>query len=209
VDNGFGSETAKIIHMEQVACFKTCYELLLISGLLKKPGYLAFSPRIIRMTFFLKQLISLILPVTVLIIIPWWIEPDLTVHHTAGLIFGFFLIIIGLSIMIWTISTFILIGKGTLAPWSPTKKLVVVGIYCHVRNPMIMGVMTVLAGEALAVSSLNILIWTVLFFFINTIYFIVYEEPDLEKKFGEDYREYKRNVYRWIPKLKPYRGIQK
>jgi protein-S-isoprenylcysteine O-methyltransferase Ste14 len=161
------------------------------------------------MKFLLKQLISLILPVTVLIIIPGWIEPHLTVHHLAGLIFGLFLMIIGLSVMVWTISSFILIGKGTLAPWSPPEKLVIVGIYRYVRNPMIMGVLTVLSGESLVFSSRYIMNWTFLFFCINFFYFLVLEEPYLEHKFGEDYLDYKRNVRRWIPKIKPYRGKQK
>lgn len=52
-----------------------------------------------------------------------------------------------------TISTIIRIGKGTLAPWSPTRKLVIGSMYGHVRNPMIMGVLIVLTGEAISIMS--------------------------------------------------------
>jgi protein-S-isoprenylcysteine O-methyltransferase Ste14 len=110
----------------------------------------------------------------------------------------------GLYILIMAISTVIRIGRGTLAPWSPTKKLVTSGMYGYVRNPMITGVFIVLAGESLAMMSLNIFIWTIGFFLLNNIFFYVYEEPDLEKKFGDEYREYKKNVQRWIPKLISY-----
>lgn len=113
---------------------------------------------------------------------------------------------LGLYIMTRTISAFIRIGKGTLAPWSPAKKLITNGMYRHIRNPMIMGVLIVLTGESLAIVSLKILSWAVIFFVLNTVYFLIFEEPGLEKRFGEEYRDYKRNVPRWIPRLKLYQS---
>lgn len=152
----------------------------------------------------LKQVISLILPVTVLILVPLSIEPNISTYSISALLTGLFIVCIGLYIMTMTISTIIRIGKGTLAPWSPTRKLVTGGIYGHVRNPMITGVLIVLTGESIAILSLNIFIWAVIFFIINNIYFVLYEEPDLEKKFGAEYQEYKKNVPRWIPRRKPF-----
>ena len=73
---------------------------------------------------------------------------------------------------------------------------------------MILGVLIVLLGEALIISSENILIWTGSFFMINTIYFIIYEEPNLEKRFGTEYREYKKHVSMWIPRRIPYHPDQ-
>jgi protein-S-isoprenylcysteine O-methyltransferase Ste14 len=95
-------------------------------------------------------------------------------------------------------------GKGTLAPWTPTQKLIIRGPYKYCRNPMISGVLFVLLGEAIVLNSVNILIIAGLFFIINTIYFILFEEPDLNERFGKEYEEYKKNVPRWIPKFKPY-----
>lgn len=66
---------------------------------------------------------------------------------------------------------------------------------------MISGVFFILISEAFYFSSANILIWDGLFFIINTTYFILKEEPDLEKRFGEPYKKYKQEVPRWIPKL--------
>ena len=151
-----------------------------------------------------KQIFSFILPFTVLVIVPLWIEKNRTLQMSVHLFAGLIVILVGLTIMVITISSFIRIGKGTLAPWSPTKKLVVKGLYKYVRNPMILGVFTVLLGEALTLWSKNILAWAGTFFIINTIYFIIYEEPDLEKKFGDDYREYKKHVSRWLPRVTPY-----
>ena len=117
----------------------------------------------------LKNIVSLVLPVTVLVIVPLWIENDWAIHFDLSFICALLLIMLGLLVMVLTISSFIRIGKGTLAPWTPTKKLVIKGLYRYVRNPMILGVLTVLLGEALAVKSENILIWAAAFFIINTI----------------------------------------
>lgn len=152
---------------------------------------------------FTKQLASFILPVTVLIIVPLWIE-DHAMIHMMSLIFGSLLIITGLVLMTLTIAAFIKIGRGTLAPWSPTRKLVIAGLFAYVRNPMILGVWTVLLGESLAILSLRIFIWAIAFFIINTVYFIFSEEPGVEKRFGDEYREYKKNVPRWIPRRTPF-----
>lgn len=106
----------------------------------------------------------------------------------------------GLSLAVWTMLLFANVGKGTLAPWNPTKKLVIVGPYAHVRNPMLSGVITMIFGEALLFSSFGVFVWGLLFFCINTVYFIYSEEPGLERRFGKDYLQYKRNVPRWIPR---------
>jgi protein-S-isoprenylcysteine O-methyltransferase Ste14 len=156
------------------------------------------------MKVIIKNILSLVLPFTVLILVPRWIEKSWTIPSYAHLIVGSALGLIGLSVMAITISSFIRIGKGTLAPWSPTQRLVVTGLYRYVRNPMIMGVATVLLGEAIVFWSLPIIEWAGIFILINTTYFILSEEPGLEKRFGPDYIEYKKHVGRWIPRLTPY-----
>ncbi|HVO73616.1 MAG TPA: isoprenylcysteine carboxylmethyltransferase family protein [Ignavibacteriaceae bacterium] len=151
-----------------------------------------------------KQLFSFILPVTALIIIPILVERNFKPRYMFTTGPGLLLIFAGLILMALTISSFIKIGKGTLAPWSPTKKLVTKGLYAHVRNPMILGVLIILLGESIMFLSVNILAWAVIFFLINNIYFSVSEEPGLEKRFGDEYLNYKKNVPRWIPRLKPF-----
>src|SRR6185369_3815194 len=116
----------------------------------------------------LKQIFSFILPITVLVVVPLFIENNWTINTDPYLFAGAILVLVGLMIMTICISSFIRIGRGTLAPWSPTKKLVIKGFYRYVRNPMILGVLIVLIGEALAFRSLNILIWAGSFFIINT-----------------------------------------
>ena len=152
-----------------------------------------------------KQIISFILPITVLIIVPFNIEPDITVKSIPTLTGGLLLMCLGLYFMFLTISAFIRIGKGTLAPWSPTKKLVITGMYAYVRNPMILGVIMILTGESIAISSLHIFHWDLLFFVLNNVYFGFFEEPGLAHRFGDEYRDYKKHVHRWVPRLKPYK----
>jgi protein-S-isoprenylcysteine O-methyltransferase Ste14 len=102
-------------------------------------------------------------------------------------IIGLLLIGIGLSLMAATIRLFVTIGKGTLAPWNPTERLVVQGVYRYVRNPMISGVFFVLLGEALTAASLPLACWFLVFVVVNAIYIPLVEEPGLAKRFGEEY----------------------
>lgn len=157
----------------------------------------------------IRQIISLILPFTVLVIVPLLIEKDIRIKNLPAFIIGVYVACVGILILILTIAEFIRKGNGTLAPWNPTKRLVKGGLYSYVRNPMIMGVMTVLSGESIALLSKNIFIWTLLFFLINNFYFVWIEEPLLAKKFGKDYLEYKKHVRRWIPRFKSLKKEEK
>jgi protein-S-isoprenylcysteine O-methyltransferase Ste14 len=114
------------------------------------------------------------------------------------------LVVGGFAMWVWTVRLFALIGRGTLAPWDPTERLVVEGPYAHVRNPMITGVLAVLLGEALVFGSTAIAIWAAIFAVVNHVFFIAYEEPAVESRFGDEYRRYKDNVPRWIPRRTPY-----
>jgi len=80
------------------------------------------------------------------------------------------------------------------------------GPYRYVRNPMMIGVMLILLAEALLLQSWGIAIWFVVFLLLNLIYLPRVEEKGLEQRFGEDYRQYKAHVPRWIPRLTPWDG---
>lgn len=118
---------------------------------------------------------------------------------------GLALIGAGLAVWLWTVLLFARVGRGTLAAWDPTSRLVVVGPYRHLRNPMISAVATLLVGEAVFLGSFWILAWAGSFIAINHAYFLLAEEPGLERRFGDEYRAYKRNVPRWLPRREPWR----
>jgi protein-S-isoprenylcysteine O-methyltransferase Ste14 len=117
---------------------------------------------------------------------------------------GAVLIAAGLAVMYRTITLFATAGRGTLAPWDPTDSLVVLGPYRYVRNPMITGVLVILLGEAALFGSVALLAWFAVFFAVNAIWMPLVEEPGLERRFGADYLEYKHNVPRWLPRLRPW-----
>jgi len=152
----------------------------------------------------LRDIFILLFSVTV--IIPYFIyEDDHRIPETIFLkIIGVIIGSAGSFLFFYTVFLFKNIGKGTLAPWSEKQKLVIVGPYRHCRNPMISGVLFILISESLILHSLPILIWAGCFFLINTIYFLISEEPALEKKFGDDYKHYKKHVSRWLPRVTPY-----
>jgi protein-S-isoprenylcysteine O-methyltransferase Ste14 len=121
-------------------------------------------------------------------------------------IVGIICICLGLVLMTATIRLFVSVGKGTLAPWEPPQRLVVRGIYRHVRNPMMSGALFVLLGEAVLAASLPLFCWFAFAWGVYAVYIPLSEEPGLVKRFGEEYRDYKRNVPRWIPRWKPWAG---
>jgi protein-S-isoprenylcysteine O-methyltransferase Ste14 len=131
----------------------------------------------------------------------WGLDPPLSVLPVA---IGVLLIVAGLAVMYGTIRLFSAVGEGTLAPWDPPRRLVLRGPYRHVRNPMIVGVLTVLFGEAALLGSGAVAIWALVFFAVNAVNFPLVEEPQLERRFGDDYATYKRHVPRWIPRLRPW-----
>lgn len=117
---------------------------------------------------------------------------------------GIVLAATGFMFAVWTVRLFLATGKGTPAPWAPPKKLVVRGPYRHVRNPMITSVLVMLGAESLLFGSWHLAIWMLVFYLINNIYFLLVEEPGLEQRFGDNYRRYKTNVPRWIPRRQPW-----
>lgn len=150
----------------------------------------------------------LALPGTVLVLVPallLWASGTLDGPANAlALLVGAVAALIGLSLAVWTARLFVTVGKGTPAPWDPPARLVIQGPYRYVRNPMITAVLLMLLAEALLFGSWPIAYWMVVFAVGNMIYFPLSEEPGLEKRFGEDYRRYKANVPRWVPRLTPW-----
>jgi protein-S-isoprenylcysteine O-methyltransferase Ste14 len=136
--------------------------------------------------------------------------PALIVWRSGGTVgplafVGVPLITLGLALLVSTIRLFASVGRGTLAPWDPTTRLVVSGPYRYVRNPMISGVLFVLLGEAALFSSVELLVWSGAFFVVNAVYFPLVEEPGLARRFGDDYSTYKANVPRWVPRMRPWK----
>ena len=115
-------------------------------------------------------------------------------HHYAGII----LFVIGIMITVSCIVSFAVKGRGTLSPLDPTKKLVISGLYRYSRNPMYVGVMLILIGEAIFFQSSTLVTYLCWVFIAFNIFIFVHEEPRLRKAFGSAYNDYCRKVRRWL-----------
>jgi protein-S-isoprenylcysteine O-methyltransferase Ste14 len=159
-----------------------------------------------------RHLASIILlPFMVVVVVPSWLldsstEVDYRWSGPAPVLvgrgLGLLICAAALLLFVWCVALFARVGRGTLAPWDPTKRLVAVGPYRHIRNPMISAVAALLLGEALYFGSAVLAGWSMLFIVMNHIYFLVLEEPGLERRFGAAYADYKRSVPRWLPRSK-------
>ncbi len=103
---------------------------------------------------------------------------------------------------------FIAVGKGTLVPAVPTEHLVVSGLYRYVRDPMYVGVLSVIVAEAVLFRSRSLLeefaaVWLAMELFVR-----FHEEPKLTRTFSAEYEVYRNQVRRWLPRLRPRHAPQ-
>jgi len=149
-----------------------------------------------------------VLPVTMTILMPRWLcgACVLSMPPLAFAVPALIAFVIGAALFFSTVYLFATVGRGTLAPWDPPARLVVRGPYRFVRNPMISGILFVIVAEALFFRSASIAIWAAAFFVINAIYIPLVEELGLERRFGDEYRAYKRAVPRLLPGLTSLRS---
>jgi protein-S-isoprenylcysteine O-methyltransferase Ste14 len=111
------------------------------------------------------------------------------------------LLAVGAFLWIWSVLHFIR-AKGTPVPVSPPPKLVDTGPYAYTRNPMLSGVFLVLFGIGVMAGSLSLVfVFAPIFVGCSILEFKFIEEPELEKRLGDTYREYKRRTPMLIPKL--------
>jgi protein-S-isoprenylcysteine O-methyltransferase Ste14 len=116
---------------------------------------------------------------------------------------GIFIFVAGVAIYIWCAGDFISKGKGTPAPYDPPKALVAQGLYRFTRNPMYMGVLAIVAGEALFFTSIALVVYALALLVLFHLRVTLYEEPALKRLFGESFDDYCRRVPRWLAFHKP------
>jgi len=95
---------------------------------------------------------------------------------------------------------FIQRGQGTPAPFDAPRRVVAAGPYRFVRNPMYLGGFLVLCGFGLVERSGAIVLFSALWLLVVHIAVVFLEEPDLRRKFGSSYEDYRRAVPRWLPR---------
>lgn len=120
---------------------------------------------------------------------------------------GFGLLILGALIYLICVMEFAVRGRGTPAPIDAPKRLVVGGLYQYVRNPMYVGVLSVVLGWTFLSRSLELLGYAALLALCFHAFIRLYEEPTLAKQFGPEYEAYLASVGRWLPKLPDRRTV--
>ena len=114
---------------------------------------------------------------------------------------GFGLLILGSLIYLICVMEFAVRGRGTPAPIDAPKRLVVTGLYQYVRNPMYVGVLSVVLGWTFLSKSVELLGYAALLALCFHAFIRLYEEPALRKLFGVEYEQYTATVGRWLPRL--------
>jgi protein-S-isoprenylcysteine O-methyltransferase Ste14 len=147
-------------------------------------------------------LFTALVPATVAGWIPWTLRGNAHATPNTALRWLAFLVIgIGVAIYLHTAFWgFALRGRGTPAPIAPPKKLVVEGLHRYVRNPMYIGVLLIVVGQAVLFSSPAIARYAIFVWLAFYLFVLFYEEPALQRKFGDEHREYRQRVPRWIPR---------
>jgi protein-S-isoprenylcysteine O-methyltransferase Ste14 len=117
--------------------------------------------------------------------------------------------VLGFAVALRCVWDFGRTGHGTPAPIAPPKRLVVVGFYRYVRNPMYLGFIAGWIGLWIVFGQANLAaIGVALAVVIGVNLFVrFYEEPTLRKMFGAEYEEYCRNVRRWVPRMSAWEKV--
>jgi protein-S-isoprenylcysteine O-methyltransferase Ste14 len=106
---------------------------------------------------------------------------------------------VGGAIYTWCVWDFAAFGRGTPAPIDAPKRLVVRGLYRYTRNPMYVGVLTVLLGWAFLFQATTVLVYAICVGIFFHLFVVLYEERRLARQFGAEYHNYCRSVGRWLP----------
>lgn len=156
------------------------------------------------MHIFLRNFFFFILqPGVVCGVIPWiiakreWqkiLQQTWTISQYAGVV----VLLTGLSVVIYCVYLFGKVGRGTLSPADPTRRLVTVGVYRYSRNPMYLGVAAILIGQTLMTLSTGMVVYTLLVLALFQVYISGFEEPRLRRDFGTEYENYSALVNRWV-----------
>jgi len=152
---------------------------------------------------FLKvALFTLVVPGSIAVLVPFLLGGDRTVAGGAWLGLAVGLFALGIAIYLRAVWDFAMIGKGTPAPIDAPKRLVVRGIYRYSRNPLYVAMLLVVAGWAALFGTAVPLAYAAGLFVMYSLIIRFHEEPHLTREFGDDYEAYRRQVGRWLPRLR-------
>jgi protein-S-isoprenylcysteine O-methyltransferase Ste14 len=139
-------------------------------------------------------------PTLVAGLVPWlltrWRADD---QLLALKVLGAVIMVAGAALVLETTARFALQGRGTPAPWAPPERFVVRGSYRLTRNPMYVGVIALIVGQALLLGREILFAWAAAAWLLFHLFVVLEEEPGLRRRFGAEYEDYCRRVARWLP----------
>jgi protein-S-isoprenylcysteine O-methyltransferase Ste14 len=151
----------------------------------------------------LKNLLfTVFVPGIVAGLVPWHLTRGGPLAGGAARALALLLFAAGGAIYLWCVWDFASFGRGTPAPIDAPKRLVVRGLYRYTRNPMYLGVLTVLLGWVALTGALELLLYAACVGSCFQLFVVYYEEPHLSRTFGESYQEYRSRVGRWLPRVR-------
>jgi protein-S-isoprenylcysteine O-methyltransferase Ste14 len=160
-------------------------------------------------SIFKTLIFTVIFPGTVAVYVPYRLRGPGPHPVTALGLLGLPPMAIGVAVYLWCAWDFATFGRGTPLPLDAPKQLVARGLYRHVRNPMYVGVLLVIFGQALWFRSVATLWYGLAIELAFHLFVLLYEEPTLKHKFGASYERYLQTVPRWAPKPAAKRGPAK
>ena len=157
-----------------------------------------------------SALFLLVAPGTVVGLVPWWISKWKVQPMPPGFLLvqllGILILAQSILLLLEAFTPFALQGLGTPAPVSPTRHLVVTGFYRYVRNPMYVAVVSAILGQSMILGNLMLVLYAAFGWLVSHLFVVIYEEPTLRRKFGDEYAQFCANVPRWIPRLRSWSG---
>lgn len=104
----------------------------------------------------------------------------------------------GTLLLLWCVREFYVVGRGTLASWSPPQRLVTTGPYKFSRNPMYLGVITILVGWCILWDSRTLIIYAAAVLCTFYVRVLLFEEPWAARRFGTEWDAYRARARRWL-----------
>lgn len=145
-------------------------------------------------------LFTLLVPGTVAVAVPLLLAGDRPRASGGLLALACVLLGAGAAVYAWTVWDFAAYGRGTPAPIDAPRRLVVRGLYRWTRNPMYVGVLCVILGQALLFRAWALVLYAAGVALAFHLFVRLYEEPHLRRSFGEAYETYRARVPRWLPR---------
>jgi protein-S-isoprenylcysteine O-methyltransferase Ste14 len=136
----------------------------------------------------------LALPAVVGFVVPWLMRPVGRQPWAPGVVVA----AAGTTLLLWCVRDFYVAGRGTLAPWSPPRYLVTVGLYRVSRNPMYISVLTILCGWSLAFRSVRLWEYAAGVAIAFHLRVVLSEEPFLARAHGAEWTAYRGRVRQWF-----------